>query len=171
MPNYVQLSTSGRNLSARKGKVHQMTYGLKAITPRNLNQVLFQIQAESQLTAGRPSAQQQKKPVVVRKEVDSSSPLLLAACCNQEVISSLNLYFTQGSPNGKEQVVATITLTNATIAGYRTWRGFPPPKHHPTLGASSVHTSELEQFELTFERITYTHVRQSKCTSDDWTNP
>ena len=170
MPIYVQFKRSGLNLNAGKSKVHGMAFGSKTVTPRNLGQVVFHVAGETLGSTGKSSAQKSPhQPLVITKEKGSSSPLLFNAVCTREVLPSLDLYFTQGNPNGTEQVFVTITLTTATIVGYKTSHGLPsPPKRHPTLGASSVHTNELEEFDLVFSKITYTWVKGGKSVSDDW---
>jgi len=102
--------------------------------------------------------------------VDSASPLLLSKLCTGEHFDTIGLIFTQSDPHGGESVHSTITLTNATISSYKIYRGFiPSPKSNPKHGASSVHSNELEEFQLVFQKIAFTNTKGSKSTSDDWT--
>jgi type VI secretion system secreted protein Hcp len=157
MPIYIEFGAKGLPVNAGKGKIHNMAYGPTTITPRNLKQSLFQMAGES---TGQSTGQRMHKPFVIRKEVDSASPLLYVALQGQKVISSLGITFTHGS----EQVVATITLTNATIGKYRTWHGHASP----TFGVSTVHTNALEEFSLTFHKITFQWTGGGITATDDW---
>lgn len=167
MPIYVQFAFAGLPANAGKGKVHKMSFGTLTVTPRSLENAVFHVMGES---TGRSSAQNSPhQPLVISKEKSASSPLIFNAACTQEGFTSLDLNFVQANPSGKEQVVATITLTNAIISGYRTYHGLlSPPNHHPKHGSVSVHTNELEEFQLTFQKITYSNVFKSKRASDDW---
>jgi type VI secretion system Hcp family effector len=160
---------SGRKLNPGKGKVHGMAYGSKRITPGNLNQALLQMQAESAGNMGSLIGKRQHKPLTITKEVDVSSPQLFKAHWSQEVIASLNLSFVRPSSGAGEQPYFTISLTNGAIVNYKTYHGLQaPPVNHPRPGSMSVHTNELEEFDLTFQKITYTNVLKSKSTTDDW---
>jgi type VI protein secretion system component Hcp len=73
---------------------------------------------------------------------------------------------------GKEVVFSTITLTNASISNYKTFHGSQgPTSNHPRPGSMNVHTYELEEFDLTFQKITYTNHMGSTSSSDDWLAP
>jgi type VI secretion system Hcp family effector len=169
MPIYVQFSAQGRNLIPGKGTVHGMAYGLKAITPRNLSQVLFQMAGESQAPAGQSTGKVQISTIVITKEKDAASSQLFNVHCTQEVFPSLNLSFVRPSSGAGEQPYFTISLTNGAIVNYKTYHGLQaPPINHPRPGSMSVHTNELEEFQLTFQKITYTNVLKSKGATDDW---
>jgi len=119
--------------------------------------------------SGLPTGKREHNPIVVTKEKDSASPLLLNAHYAQEVFASLNLSFVRPSSGAGEQVYATISLTNGAIVGYKTYHGLQPsPVNHPRPGSMSVHTNELEEFELVFQKITYTNILNSTSTADDW---
>ena len=173
MPIYIQFAAPAINLNTGKGRVHKMSFGNLTVTPRNLGNAAFHVANEIPGSTGQSSAQKsQHQPLVISKEKNASSPQLFGALCTNEVLSSVELNFTEGNPKGKEQVVATIKLTNATISGYKTYHGvIVPPKYQPKLGGgvSRPRTQDLEEFQLVFESIAITNVSKSKSTSDDWT--
>jgi type VI secretion system secreted protein Hcp len=172
MPIYIQFSAKGRSLGRGKGKVHGMSYGSNVITPRNLDSSLFQIASEFSQPKGSSSGGRHHSPIVIVKEVDAASPLLWQALCTNEVFQSADLSFARPSGNGgKEEVVATITLTNAVISQVGQFHPgqFPGPKK-PKHGLPSqqIDTNELEEIKFTFQKITYTNVLGKKGASDDW---
>jgi type VI secretion system secreted protein Hcp len=127
------------------------------------------MQHESRNSAGQPSGQRQHKPIVIHKEVDSASPLILSTCCNSEILSTVEINLTRPDSKGGETVYQTIHLTNASISGYKIFHGIvSPPKPQPKHRGYTVRTNELEEFELVFEQITFTNVKNSKSMTDDW---
>jgi hypothetical protein len=53
--------------------------------------------------------------------------------------------------------------------GYKTYHGLqtsPINKLRP--GSMNLHTNELEEFDLVFQKITYTNIFKSKGGTDDW---
>ena len=169
MAFHISISAPGRILNSRGG-LNAMAYGTMAITPRNLRQVLSRVQSESAVNMGQMIGKRQHSPLTITKPVGPASPQLFSAHWTQEVLSTVVIEII-GRPDTRagEVVVERITLTNATIANYKTYHGFQtPPKKHPGSGSETVHTNELEQFELTFQKITVANVAGSTSTSDDW---
>ena len=174
MPIYIQFSSNSRALGGGKGRLQRMAYGSKIITPNSLDLSLLQIASESTQPTSHASGGRHHSPIVITKEVDSASPLLWQACHANEALPSLDLTLIRsGASGGTEQVVSTITLTNATISKVNQFRPvlIPPakkPKHG--LPSQQIHTNELEEFQLVFQKITYTNVSGKKSASDDWNN-
>jgi type VI secretion system Hcp family effector len=169
MPIYIQTNISGRSLNPKGGRLHSMAYGTMAITPRNLNQALSLMQSESFRNMGQLIDKRHHKPLTITKELDLASPQLFNAHWRQEVLSQMVFNFVRPSSGSGVQVAATISLTNGAIVGYKTYRGsVAPPVNHPRHGPMSVHTNELEQFELTFQKITFTNVLGLASSNDDW---
>jgi type VI secretion system Hcp family effector len=114
-----------------------------------------------------------QKPISITKEVGGASPQLLNAHWTSEVLQSVVIQIhgpSSSQGGGGETLHHTISLTNAQIAGYT--RNVRPP-FNPGHGGSSRSqslTNELEEFQLTFQKITYTNVFNSKSASDDWTS-
>lgn len=173
MSTYMQFSSPGRSFGPGKGLLHGMKLGGRPVTPRNWNSCLaFSMGSTSPRDAasGLPTGKRQHEPLVITKEKDSASPLLLNAHWAQEVFASLNLNLVGRPSSGAgEQVVATISLTNGAIVGYKTYHGLqtsPINKLRP--GSMNLHTNELEEFDLVFQKITYTNIFKSKGGTDDW---
>jgi type VI secretion system secreted protein Hcp len=168
MAFYVQFSSGGRPLSPGKSMIHGMECGLIAVTPRNLNQGVFQMAGASAELTGQSTGKREHKPISITKEKDFSSPMLFSALCNQENIAALDINIIEASSlgsGGKEKLIGKIALTDAAIAKY-TWK--PKPHRHGS-SSSQAHTNELEEFDLTFSKITYSNVFASKSSKDDWT--
>lgn len=167
MATYISISARGRNLNSKVG-LHAMAYGTMAITPRNLHQVLSQMQGESAGNMGQLIGKRQHKPFTITREVDSSSPLLWQALSTNETLQTVVIEIIGRPPTGAgETVVERITLTNATISKVARYIPFPRPRQGNT--SEHVHTNELEQIELTFQKITFANISKSTSTSDDWT--
>ena len=176
MPTYTQFLSPGRSFGSGKGLLRGIKWGGRPVTPRNFNSLLsFSMGSTRPVDAalGLASGKRQHNPIVVTKQKDTASPLLFQACCNGEVLGSIVLNLIQNDvkePGGKETTVARITLTNASIANYKTFHGLQgPTSNHPRPGSMSVHTNELEEFELVFQKITY-NLMGSTSTTDDWTS-
>jgi type VI secretion system secreted protein Hcp len=177
MPIYMRFSSPGRSFGSGKGLLHGIKLGVRPVTPLNFNSCLsFSMGPTSPRDAasGLPTGKRQNDPIVITKEKDSSSPLLLNAHWAQEVFASLDLSFVrcgyQGGGSGvPEQLAATISLTNGAIVGYKTYHGLQtPPVNKPRSGSTNIHANELEEFEMTFQKITFTNVFKSKGGTDDW---
>jgi type VI secretion system Hcp family effector len=173
MPIYLQFSIPGRNIGRGKGAVYAMAYGPNKITPRNLSQSLFKMATLSHGTGADGKGNDSNNPIVIVKQRDSSSTQLFHALSTQELLPAVQLNFIRsGGTGGKEQVVSKITLTNAVISRVNQFRPtqFVPPKK-PKLGGSTENnnSNELEEFQLTFQKIDYSNVFNSRSASDDWT--
>jgi type VI secretion system Hcp family effector len=170
MSFHLSIKVPGRTSNSKGGQLFAMAYGTSAITPRNLFQMLSQMRSESAIARPLLAGKRQHKPLTITKEVDSASPLFLNAHWTSEVLQSVvfNIVAPRGGQGG-EQVYQTITLTNAQIVGYT--RNVPPPvKPKPGSGTlRQMTTNELEEFDLVFQKITYTNASGSTSASDDWT--
>jgi type VI secretion system Hcp family effector len=167
----ISISAPGRNLNSKGGQLLAMAYGMMAITPRNLHQALSRMQSESSGNTGQMIGKRQHNPLTITKSVGSASPQLMNAHWKQEVMTTVVIEIVGRPDTGAgEVVIERITLTNASIANYKTFHGFQaPPTRHPGSGSMSVHNNELEQFDLTFQKITVISLFTSKSASDNWT--
>ncbi len=166
MPIYLQYSgIAGKSLSTGKGPVHGMKLGTKTLAPATL---AFEMQSESARDAasGLPTGKRQHKPIVITKETDSTSPVVLASLKSNHVIPKLNLNFLKTNVRGNTQPYFKIELTNATLAGYgRRPNAGGKPSH------GSYRSNELEEFQLLFQKITYTNAQGGTSSTDDWDIP
>jgi type VI secretion system secreted protein Hcp len=83
----------------------------------------FEVLQPYDLGSGQLTGRRQHSPITIVREVDEASPKLWQAACSNESFQSASLHVARPDSNGKETVYHTITLTNATIAGYKTWHG------------------------------------------------
>jgi type VI secretion system Hcp family effector len=168
MAIHISISAPGRSLDSKGSRLHAMGYGTTAITPRNLNQMLSQMQGESTGNMGKTIGKHHHKPLTITREVGPASPQLFDAPWKQEVLSSVVLNIVGRPDTGAgEKVYSRITLTNATISKVKGYTPLPRPKHGSS--GEHIHTNELEQVELTFQRITFANAGGSTTGTDDWT--
>lgn len=83
----------------------------------------FEVLQPYDVGSGQLTGRRQHTPITIVRKVDEASPLLWQALCTNESFQSASIQFVQPNSNGKETVYYTVTLTNATIAGYRTYHG------------------------------------------------
>jgi type VI protein secretion system component Hcp len=102
---YVEFSAPGRGLKGGKGRLHKMSYGSNAITPRNLGQMLSRMQAES---GGNSTT----KTISVTKQWGSSTPQLLQGLGRNEV---LNTAPAPASPPPKTIVITKDTNVSSPL--------------------------------------------------------
>jgi type VI secretion system secreted protein Hcp len=141
-----------------------MKQGLRTLTPGNLR---FAIQSPVDHATGQSSGKRLHEPLTIVKEVDEASPLYLTARCNNEVIGTLNLNLVKTNGQGKTERYITITLTNAALAGYVR----KPLPHKSSTGRQQFVTNELEEFQITFQKIDYTWTKGGISSSDSWDAP
>lgn len=165
MPIYLNYSLTGTAVaSLAKGQVYGMTLGSKTVTPRSVGVEVrgwnYEVQAPRDAASGLASGKRQHSPLTITKETDLASPQLLNAKWKGELLATIDLNFVKKSSQGAEQPYFTITLTNATIAGYRRYT----PKPH----SKALSTHELEEIAFTFQKIEISDVSGGKSSQDDW---
>jgi type VI secretion system secreted protein Hcp len=137
--------------------------GSEVLTPKNIN---FKIQSISPRDAasGLATGKRQHEPLTITKEYNPATPNLLSAGWTNEVISNITLNFWGTNAQGKpESNHYTITLTNAQVTSYKRYNPVGSVSH------ASSHSNELEEFQLTFQKIEISFVQFKKSSSDDWT--
>ena len=97
--------------------------------------------------SGLPTGKRQHKPLVITKQIDKATPLLLNALVTNENLTQVLIGLRQGG-----QQVATIKLTNASIAG-RVQRG------------------STESISFTYQKIEWTWIDGGVTATDDWEAP
>jgi|HubBroStandDraft_1064217.scaffolds.fasta_scaffold45925_2 type VI secretion system secreted protein Hcp len=165
----IKFSLAGRSLNSMGSQLVSMAYGTMAITPRNLSGALSQVKSQYDAGIGSLVGRRQHSPLTIVREVDSSSPLLWQALCTNEALQSVDISVVRRPPSGGgEVVVSKISLTNATISKVNQF--MPPAKPHGHRPSGNLTTNELERFDFTFQKITYTNVLGTTSASDDWTS-
>jgi type VI secretion system secreted protein Hcp len=150
--NYGSIAGSGG-----KGRVLGMKQGNKTLTPGNLS---FAIESPRDPHTGLASGKRQHSPLVIIKESEPSTPLFFRAA--NQTFPTLTLYFKSTDAQGKEQLYFMIALTNAVVSHHRQYQ--PGQPGH----TEELHTNEIEEIELTFQKIVYTNVSGKKAATDDW---
>lgn len=81
----------------------------------------FSLESESPRDAasGQASGKVQNRPVTITKPVDGASPQLFQALATNETLKTVTIEVYSGSTGGKDELVQTIRLTNAAVAGLR----------------------------------------------------
>jgi type VI secretion system secreted protein Hcp len=116
-------------------------------TPMILIGLSHEIISPRDPASGLPTGKRMHKPFVIIKELDKSSPLLLNALVSNENLTSVLIGLLKGG-----QQVATIKLTNASIADY-------------------VANGTTEHWSFTYQKITWTWVDGGITAEDDWEAP
>ena len=97
--------------------------------------------------SGLPTGKREHKPIVFTKQLDSTTPLLLNALVTNETLTSVLIGLLR---NGQQ--VATIKLTNASVADY-------------------TDHGDTEHWSLTYQKIEWTWLDGGITASDDWEVP
>jgi type VI secretion system secreted protein Hcp len=105
------------------------------------------------------------KCVTVIREVDAASPLLFAALCSNETFTQAKLSFVRPDNAGKLALYNSILLETGAVVRYRTYHGIGSGGNE---GIDQVHTNELEEFDMVFQKITYSNDLKSKSAIDNW---
>ena len=96
---------------------------------------------------GLPTGKRQHKPISVTMPLGSTTPKFLTALVTNENLTSVLIGLLR---NGTQ--VATIRLTNASVSRF-------------------VQTGQTVQFEMTYQKITWTWVDGGITAEDDWEAP
>lgn len=112
---------------------------------------------------GLPTGRRQWKPIQITKQWGAASPQILQALATNETLNPVIFEFTRMTPDGKEQVYQTITMTNATIVNVN--RSLGPD------GSQEIHSNEIEVVEFTFQKITMQDTAGGTVFTDDWAAP
>lgn len=111
---------------------------------------------------GQAAGKRQHQTVKFTKLRGAASPQLFSAATSNETLTSVVFSFTHTSGQGKEEVHYVVTLTNATIVRLSS---------HVDLGTrtgSPFDAHELDDVELTFEKIEIEEKSGATTASDDW---
>jgi type VI secretion system effector, Hcp1 family len=121
--------------------------GAFSTTPIALTGLSHEIISPRDPASGLATGKRQHKPIVFTKQLDSTTPLLLNALVTNETLTSVLIGLLR---NGQQ--VATIKLTNASVADY-------------------TDHGDTEHWSLTYQKIEWTWVDGGITASDDWEAP
>jgi type VI secretion system secreted protein Hcp len=111
---------------------------------------------------GQPTGKRQHQTVKFTKQWGAASPQLFQALVQNETLKTVVFTFTRTTAQGKEEVHWSVTLTNASVVAVR------PLLDLTTRTGSSFDGRELEQVELTFEKIEIEDKAGKTTAADDW---
>jgi len=112
---------------------------------------------------GQPVGRRRHSPITIRREADGASPKLHQALVTNEVFKSAKLSFNRVGPDGKPFIANTIELVNGTIATYKVYHG-----EVEGMSREQYVQNELEEIQLTFQKIIYTWTKGGITSQDDW---
>jgi type VI secretion system secreted protein Hcp len=139
--------SAAANPDAADGSVNIVAQKQGAIGPITLQAMSHEIVSPRDAASGLPTGKRQHKPITITKQLDKSTPLLLNALATNENLTSVTI-----TVNGGGSPVATIKLTNASIADY-------------------VDHGTTETWSFTYQKITWTWLDGGITASDDWEAP
>jgi type VI secretion system secreted protein Hcp len=116
-------------------------------TPISITGVSHEIVSPRDPASGLPTGKRQHKPFVIVKQLDKSTPLFLNALVNNETLTSVLIGLLRDG-----QQVATIKLTNASVADY-------------------TDHGDTEHWSFTYQKIEWTWLDGGITASDDWEAP
>ncbi|HEY3816630.1 MAG TPA: type VI secretion system tube protein TssD [Polyangiaceae bacterium] len=127
----------------------------------------FTYEVASQYDAGSAQlvGRRVHKCVTIVREVDKASPLLFAALCSNETFTQAKLSFVRPDNAGKLALYHSILLETGAVVRYRTFHGI---REGGGDSIEQVHTNELEEFDMVFQKITYSNDANSKQAIDNW---
>ena len=114
------------------------------------------------VATGQASGKRQHQTIKFTKEWGAATPQLFTALVTNEKLTSVVFNFTRTSADGKEQVTLVVTLTNASVVSIASALNLVD-RHQ-----SAFDGHELEDIELTFEKIQIEEKASNQTASDDW---
>ena len=141
--------TGDANGDGRAGKIAGIRFFSETVAPRDA-------------ATGHASGKRIHKPILFTKEWDKSSPLLFKALVTNEVLKSVLFEFVRTNADGEEGVHFTVKLTNASIASVKSYLDLTD------TSGDSYDAHELEDVELTFQKIELEDVDGKTTAVDDW---
>jgi len=113
-------------------------------------------------SSGRSSGKRVHEPIIFRKKVGASTPQFANTLVKNEVLKSVLFEFVHTNKEGKEEVVFTIKLSDATVTAQKIQL---PDVDDLESGRSKDLTEEIQ---LSFKKIEWEHRIGKTLTIDDW---
>ncbi|WP_339446908.1 Hcp family type VI secretion system effector [Pseudomonas sp. EA_5y_Pfl2_R50] len=114
--------------------------------------------------SGQPTGQRVHKPVKITKVFDKSSPLLQAALTSGERLSKVEIKWFRTSAQGTQEHYYTTVLEDAILVSAKDYM-------HNCQDPATACFTHLEDIEMTYRKITWTHEVSGTSGSDDWRTP
>jgi type VI secretion system secreted protein Hcp len=113
--------------------------------------------------SGQASGKRQHTPITFVKEWGAASPQIFQALTTNEVLKTVLFEFIATDESGQEEVVDTISLTNAAVTRMR--RHLDVDVAHPTAGRD---LNPLDEVSLTYTKIEIENKRGKTMAADEW---
>ena len=128
----------------------------------------YQYEVKSQFDAGSGQlvGRRVHSPITIVREVDKASPLLWLALCTNESFLTSKLSFVRPNNAGALTLYHSLLLEGGSVVRYRTFHGILPGSNEGSV--DQIHTNELEEFDLVFQKLTYSNDANSKTGMDNW---
>ncbi len=120
-----------------------------------LHSVSYAIDVPYDQATGHASGKRQHKPITITKVIDQATPKLLEALVTNETLTNVKIAFWRPSSESASPYFL-IALTNATLSGVA------------LAPSGEEKVEETEQFQLTFEKITWTWIPGGEEAQDTW---
>ncbi len=114
--------------------------------------------------AGQPSGQRKHGAVKITKIFDKSSPLLYNALTSGEKLPTVTINWYRTNANGAQEHYFTHKLTDAIITKIEA-------KMPNCQNPENAHFTHLEEVEMTYRAIDWTHEVAGTSGADDWRKP
>ncbi len=142
--------TGGENGKSHANKIAGVRFFSETVAPRDA-------------ATGHASGKRIHKPILFTKEWDRSSPLLFQALVTNETLKSVLFEFVRADDaTGEEEVHFRVKLTNASIASMKSYLDLTD------ASGDSYDAHELEDLELTFQKIELEDLDGKTTAVDDW---
>jgi len=165
---YIYLTLTGQKQGTISGSVTQKGRE-NSIAVQYLQQ---KIVSPRDPASGLPTGKRQHEPLVFRKSVDKSTPKLINALVSNENLTSAHFKFWRVGVTGTETQYFTIDLVNASLASENLYHPDSMDTSAPAAGSgASGGGSELEEWSLSYQKITWTWVDGGITAEDDWETP
>ncbi|HEX2781771.1 MAG TPA: type VI secretion system tube protein TssD [Gemmatimonadaceae bacterium] len=136
--------------AGRQGKIPAIAFSYDVKSPRDA-------------ASGMASGRRQHSPITFTKAIDASSPQFFQALTTNEILKSVVFEFYGTNPNGEEQVVYVVRLSNATVGEIEQYVG--------RTGGDAMRaadTTPIEDVSVTFQRIELESTTGKTMAMDDW---
>jgi type VI secretion system secreted protein Hcp len=158
MPFSCYVSIEGTKQGKFKGEQSFSKLGTGKITVLRLN---YSVDMPHDLATGKPSGKRQHGVVRFTKEVGAASPQLFQALVQNEALKTVLFEFVRTTASGEEQVYFTIKLTGGNVAHVAT-------SFDATIRGTRVDGHQLQEVDLTFDKIEVEETTAKTTSSDNW---
>jgi type VI secretion system secreted protein Hcp len=126
----------------------------------------YEVKSQFDVGSGNLTGRRVHTPVTIVREVDQASPLLWGALCSNESFVTAKISWIRPDNAGKLAAYHSFQMEGGAIVRYHTFHGILPNSNESSV--DQVHTNELEEFDLVFNKIIFSNDLKSKTAMDTW---